>query len=87
VLAELAERLDAKRLLAIATKGEELPVIQRLGYLLEYTGHPELPRELARFIEARKPRMVLLEPRSSEEISERNPRWHVLVNTTIEVEA
>jgi len=37
VLAELAERLDAKKLVAIAEKTEELPVTQRLGYLLEQT--------------------------------------------------
>ena len=87
VIAELAERLDSKRLLAIAKKGEELPVIQRLGYLLERTGHAELGKDLASFVEKRKPRMVPLESKSSEEISERNSKWQILVNATIEVEA
>jgi len=87
VLAELAERLDAKKLLAIAEKTEELPVIQRLGYLLERTGHGELAGELAEVVRAGKPKMIPLEPRSSEEVSARDAKWHLLVNTTIEVEA
>jgi predicted transcriptional regulator of viral defense system len=86
VLAELAERIDAKKLLAIAQKNEELPVVQRLGYLLERVGRGELAEELAGLVHAAKPKMILLEPRSGEEVSERDAKWHVLVNTTIEVE-
>ena len=87
VLSELAERIDPKRLLAIARKGEELPVIQRLGYLLERTEHGNLARDLRRLVDKRKPKMVPLEPRSSENVSGRDPRWRIIVNTTIEVEA
>ncbi|MBI4700958.1 MAG: type IV toxin-antitoxin system AbiEi family antitoxin [Deltaproteobacteria bacterium] len=87
VLAELAERLDARKLLAIAKKGEELPVVQRLGYLLERTGHAELGGELAKLVRASKPKMVPLEPSSAEEVSTRDAKWHLLVNTTVEVEA
>jgi predicted transcriptional regulator of viral defense system len=87
VLSELADRMDSKRLLAIAKKGEELPVIQRLGYLLERTTHRDLAADLRTFVDKRKPKMVALEPRSSEDISGRDRRWHVIVNTTIEVEA
>ena len=87
VLAELAERLDTKKLLAIAQKNEELPVVQRLGYLLERVGHAELAEELAALVRAAKPKMIPLEPKSSEDVTERNAKWHVLVNTTIEVEA
>ena len=87
VLAELAERLDAKKLLAVAEKTEELPVIQRLGYLLERIGHGELARELADVVRAGKPRTIRLEPKSAEEVSARDAKWHVLVNATIEVEA
>ena len=86
VLAELAERLDPKRLLAIARKGKEMPVIQRLGYLLERTGHAELTGDLGKLVNRRKSKFVRLEPRSSEEVSARDAHWRVLVNTTIEVE-
>jgi predicted transcriptional regulator of viral defense system len=86
VLAELAERLDPKRLLAIAKKGDEMPVVQRLGYLLEHTGHAELAGDLGKLVAKRKSKFVQLEPRSSEDVSDRDARWRVLVNTTIEVE-
>lgn len=86
VVSELAERLDPKRLLAIATKGE-VPVVQRLGYLLERTGHGDLAGELLTFVRKREPKMVVLEPRSSEAVSSRDRRWRIIVNTTIEVEA
>jgi predicted transcriptional regulator of viral defense system len=86
VIAELAERLDAKRLLAIAKREETMPVVQRLGYLLDLTEHSELAEPLHELVEDQNPRFVPLEPESSEAVSERNARWHVLVNTTIEVE-
>ena len=87
VLSELAERMDSKRLLAVARKGEEMPVIQRLGYLLEAGGHAELAGDLGRLVESARPRFVRLEPRSPEVVTERNARWRVLVNTTVEPEA
>lgn len=87
VLVELAERMDPKRLLAIARKGEEPPVVQRLGYLLERTGHAELAAGLSKLVDRDKPKFIRLEPQSSEDVSERNEHWRVLVNTTIEVEA
>lgn len=86
VIAELAERRDAKRLLATAKQEETMPVVQRLGYLLDLTEHGALAEPLHDLVEDRKPRFVPLEPESSEAVSERNARWHVLVNTTIEVE-
>lgn len=87
VISELTEHLDAKRLLTIATRGEEMPVVQRLGYLLERTEHGDLAGELLAFVEKHKPKMVALEPRSAETVSDRDRRWRILVNTTIEVEA
>lgn len=87
VIAELAERIDSSRLLAVAEKGEELSVVQRLGYLLERSGHDRLAVGLADLVRSRDARNVLLEPRSSEDVVATDPKWRVLVNTTIEVEA
>ena len=87
VLAELAERLDARKLLAVARRREELPVIQRLGWLLDRTGHAELGSELAKLVREGRARMVPLEPGSAAEVSTRDAKWRVLVNTTVEVEA
>ena len=87
VLSELAERLDARRLLAIATSHGEMPVIQRLGYLLEATGHAELTNDIAGLVDRANPKFVRLEPRNLRPVSGREQRWRVLLNTTIEVEA
>jgi predicted transcriptional regulator of viral defense system len=87
VLSELAERMDAKRLLNAARKGREMPVIQRVGYLLEAVGRAELAADLARLVERARPRFVRLEPRSPEEVKEHSSRWRVLVNTTVEADA
>lgn len=86
VLAELAERIDARKLLAVVHKHAELPVIQRLGYLLERTGHADLGGGIARFLQARRPKLVPLEA-GGDEVGTRDDKWRVLVNTTIEVEA
>lgn len=87
VLSELAERMDPKRLLEIAAKGEELPVIQRLGYLLELVGAGRLADVLSGYLEAQHPKLALLEPRSKEAVFQRAHRWRLLVNSTIELEA
>ena len=87
VLSELAERLDAKRLLAIAKGQGEMPVIQRLGYLLEAHRTRRARRRPRQARRSGQAQVRSLEPRSSEPVSARDERWHVLVNTTIEVEA
>lgn len=87
VLAELAEQIDARQLLAIARKSAELPLIQRLGWLLEHTGHEALTTGLARLVDEHTPKFVKLEPRSTQRTAQRDERWRVLVNTSIEVEA
>ncbi len=87
VIAELAERMDAKKLLSVAKMGGELPVVQRLGWLLDRTGHAELGGDLEKLVRAGRGRMVLLEPGSRAKVSARDAKWRVLVNTTVEVEA
>ena len=54
---------------------------------LAFSGHGELAAPLHGLVEDARPKFVPLEPRSTEDVSARNRRWHVLVNTTIEVEA
>lgn len=87
VIAELAERIDSLRLLAVAEKGEAISVVQRLGYLLEHSGHDRLAVGLADLVRASDARNVLLEPGSPEDVLATDTKWRVLVNTTIEVEA
>jgi len=86
VLAELAERLDSRKLLAVAKRAEEWPVIQRLGYLLDRVGHPGLSRGLAGIVRARRPGVARLDPQGSGAVSKHNAKWNIQVNAAIEVE-
>jgi predicted transcriptional regulator of viral defense system len=87
VVAELAEKMDADRLSAVARKNAEAPVIQRLGYLLQRTGHAALADALARLPRKGRARTVPLEPGTPARAAKRDARWRVLVNAEIEIEA
>lgn len=87
VISELAESMDAQRLAELATRQAELPVVQRLGYLLELAGNAELAAPLAGMVAACGARFVALEPGSREPETSRSARWRVIVNTAIELEA
>jgi len=84
VLAELAERMDARALVNIAHV-VRLPDVQRLGYLLDVIGEGDLARPLAKWLETRKPRAILLRPGiPTDAVIDR--RWHVLPNVEFEDE-
>lgn len=87
ILSELSDQMTGQRLLTVASRGQDMPIIQRLGYLLWATGGGELASALHPLVERARPRFVRLEPRGSETVVARDPRWRVLVNTTVEVEA
>jgi predicted transcriptional regulator of viral defense system len=87
VIAELAERMDAGRLLAIAGRSREYPVIQRLGYILERIHRPVLARPLSGLIRAARPAAALFDPAGRRAGARRNTRWSLLVNVRIEAEA
>jgi len=86
VAVELAERLDAGKLAAVARKCGEYPVIQRLGYILDRIGHKELSRPLAGLIRRAKPGPTFLDPSEGRTGAKRAPRWNILVNTSIDAE-
>lgn len=84
VLAELAERLDARRLVEVASL-VRLPDVQRLGYLLDSVGQCELAASLAEWLGERQPRAVLLQP-GEDGNAEAVRRWHVVPNTELDVD-
>lgn len=86
VLAELAERLDGRRLVEAAKAERELSCVQRLGYLLEQVGAEDVSAPLAEWLSEQRPRPVALRPDRPFEDASRNPRWSVLVNETVEVD-
>lgn len=86
VLAELAERLDARGLLAVARKDVEIAHVQRLGHLLEAVGAAATAKPMAAWISAQRPRRALLRPGSPRRVREYDPRWRVSVNEHVEVD-
>ncbi|MBI3270841.1 MAG: type IV toxin-antitoxin system AbiEi family antitoxin [Planctomycetes bacterium] len=87
VLSELAEKMDPERLADVARSEGELSAAQRLGYLLEQVGAPQVAGSLESFVSKQHPRYVRLRPDRSAKGAPKNARWHVLVNEEVETEA
>ncbi len=82
VLSELAESLDAEKLIAIAGLS---PVTwaQRLGYLLELIGEAESAGGLASYVAERKPVPTPLSPSRSYHGVRQVSRWRLLPNEKV----
>jgi predicted transcriptional regulator of viral defense system len=87
VISELAERMGAERLGAVVRRHREVPVVQRLGYLLDHAGRSDLAAPLERFARSARLKTVPLEPGSAERVLRRDGKWRVDVNAVVEVEA
>jgi predicted transcriptional regulator of viral defense system len=83
VLAELAEKLDAERLLSIAA-ASPLPWSQRLGYLLGKVEPASRSDSLARWVAEKVTETVALVPFEKTAGAPRDPRWKLRVNATLE---
>ncbi len=86
VLAELAERLDASRLVDAARAEGDVSAAQRLGYLLELVGAGETAAGLADWIAAERARLVPLRADRSSRRGKKAARWRVVVNEKVEAE-
>ena len=85
VLSELAENMDAEKLLA-ETERSPLPWAQRLGYLLERAEAAHLAAPLAEHVAAHAKEYVPLRPKKSIAHATRDRRWRLLVNEEVEVD-
>ncbi|MBI2207560.1 MAG: type IV toxin-antitoxin system AbiEi family antitoxin [Candidatus Rokubacteria bacterium] len=86
ILRELAERLDGGELVRVAEVDGEVAYAQRLGYLLDRAGRPEIARALAEWVDARAPRATPLSPGAPITGTERDGRWRVAVNEEVDLE-
>ncbi|MBM4320376.1 MAG: hypothetical protein FJ125_10545 [Deltaproteobacteria bacterium] len=86
VLAELADVLDAGKLLD-AARLSPVSWSQRLGYLLEIVGGPELAGVLAPFVAEQARSFTPLRRAASTAGAARVPRWKLLVNADVESDA
>ena len=80
VLVELAEKLTPQNVLAAAQAESELAQVQRLGWLLERAGCPQLAEPLAGWLAARPRHKVRLDPRYPARGARKDARWQVVVN-------
>jgi predicted transcriptional regulator of viral defense system len=83
VLAELAEKIDADRLLQIA-KLSPIAWVQRLGYLLDMVGSHEKAEGIARYIQEKQPVRTPLAPALGVKGAKMESRWRVFVNAEVE---
>jgi len=83
VLSELAENMDAEKLLA-ETVHSPLPWTQRLGYLLDRAGAADLAAPLAERVSARAKEYVPLRSRKSVTRASRDARWRLILNEEVE---
>ena len=87
VIGELAPALNAKRLLAALGVVNDIPNAQRLGYLFDQVRQRKLSDPVHAWIERRIQRPQPLRPGQSIEGARENRRWHLLLNSPVEVEA
>jgi len=85
VLADLAEKIDPKRLTHAARRDDDLPSAQRIGFLLEHIGEEAKVKPLADLIDSMQPRTVYLRSGRSPRPARKSARWRVIINEDIEV--
>lgn len=85
VLVELAEKLDARKLKALAST-VPLPWVQRLGYLLEHIDSAPKAKYLKDYVNKHAQDMVVLQASPSKEGYPRNSDWKLIINADIEAE-
>jgi predicted transcriptional regulator of viral defense system len=85
VLAELSEKLSAKRLRAVVEGHADVVVAQRLGYLLDHLGRRSLAKGLADWVTDAPLRP--LDPGAPTRGAIESRKWHLLVNVKLEPEA
>jgi predicted transcriptional regulator of viral defense system len=89
ILSELKEQLDSTKLnLLAASNLYELPVIQRLGFLLSLpeVGGAALVNDLQKFIIQKNARWIFLQPDKKLTGAKRNFSWRIYINEEVEVD-
>lgn len=82
VFGELAESLNENKLKKLSPT---YPIVctQRLGYLMDFTGHNKLTQGLAELVKALNPPYVTLRPNKEMPYFTRDIKWHLLINERI----
>lgn len=85
ILSELTEVMNGDKL---ALVGNQLSVrySQRLGYVLDELGFDALTKPLYEIISKKPQTYIPLRSDTDNEIIEKNQKWHIQVNETLEVD-
>lgn len=86
VLSDLIESLDEIRLAELAHCHMKLFGLQRLGWLLDYLGGEALTQALLSKLKDKTLHWVRLVSSGPYKPIERNKKWHVIVNTNLEID-
>ncbi len=86
LLHELAECMDAEKLVDAAKADGEVPLAQRLGWLLEKAGLNRLTSPLAAWLDASRPLPARLDPAAPAIGATRSKRWALAINAEVESE-
>ena len=86
VIKSLAEACDSSALEKAAKNEKATPVLQRLGYILEYTGFLKLSEVVAQELQKRVIKYVLLKPDFHVKEGQRAAPWKLIINDALEVE-
>ena len=69
----------------VITHEKTNPILQRLGYILEITHFPEFAQLVENELSKRKIEYVLLRPDFENKSGEKNSRWKLTLNDTLEI--
>jgi predicted transcriptional regulator of viral defense system len=86
VLSELAEKIDATRLVTAAKSCGELAVVQRLGYLLDQVAATKLTKKLHEWLSKQKPGFAVLHPGMESSKKQSNKKWTLIINDKLEID-
>ena len=84
-MAELAEKIDSKRLV-IAAKLSPIAWVQRLGFLLDLTVKGDKTETIAAYVKNKLSVRIRLIPSNSIKGAKMDTRWRVFVNAKVEAD-
>lgn len=62
-------------------------ILQRLGYLLDFTMHEPISKVLLKALSQKKTvKYILLSPSEKSDIIEKNKKWHIYINESVELD-
>ncbi len=87
VISELSQTLNPDKLLGAVQIIDDIPIAQRLGFVLDLTSGTRLTKPLKKWIDTRSPKLIPLRSshRTRDGVVDR--RWKVLVDQPLEIEA